>query len=85
MFDLGRLVYAGRNGGIDTFYYEGVRIDAAFSRAQDGQYLFVGMGDALPEAVQDGLLAWFGIDRRRYYAEYEFSDRSCYYVQRTAA
>ncbi len=85
MFDPNQLRYAGRQRGIDVFYYGGIRIDASIAREDGQQVLYVGLGRELPERILSGLLAWFGLDRGKDFSEYEFPDESCYFVQRRAA
>ena len=85
MFDPNRLVYLGRQQGIDVFDYSGVRINAAVADERSGRMLYLGFGRGIPDAAMPGLMAWFGLDWRREFAEYQFPDRSYYFVQRTAA
>ncbi|MBQ9324168.1 MAG: hypothetical protein IJ246_00185 [Clostridia bacterium] len=79
-FDPQHLYLAGRNGYTSTFFYDGVRIDAA----SDGQFVFVNVSSVLPKAILQGLLHWFGIDTCREMAHYRFPDNSRYYVQKAA-
>ncbi len=85
MFNPRQLTYCGRKQGVDTFYYNGIRIDAALSREDNESYLYVGFSGELAADQVQGLLAWFGLDRCRQYSRYRFTDNSCYYVQRQPA
>lgn len=85
MFNPSQLIYAGNKQGVDTFYYNGTRIDAVLSREDRESYLYVGFSRDLPADLAQRLLAWFGMDRYRQYARYRFADNSCYYVQKQPA
>ena len=85
MFNPNHLYYCGRQQGIDVFLYNGVRISAVIADERDGQYLYLGLGKGLGGYELPGLLDWFGINRHRYFAEYEFPDKSYYLVQKRAA
>ena len=85
MFDPKYLQYLGNNNGIDVFNYNGLRINAMFSTEQDGRYLYVGMGQYIPEQILMGILVWFGIDIRRNFEERRFFDNSRFFVQKQAA
>ena len=80
MFDRARLYPRAGGGPVYSFLYDGARVDAA----ADGQYVYVSIDRSLPQAIMMGLLGWFGIDVRRAYAGYRFTDNSRYYVQKTA-
>ncbi len=79
-FDPSRLFYSHTSGPVSTFFYEGIRIDAA----SDGQYRFINIGRGLPEQVMAALLHWFGMDTQRELARYRLPDNSRYYVQKAA-
>lgn len=85
MFNLNQLVYLGKQQGIDVFDYNGIRIDATITDEKDGQTLYLGFGKGLPEVVMPGLMAWFGLDWHKDYTEYQFPDKSYYFVQKKAA
>ena len=84
MFDPKYLQYLNSNG-IDVFNYNGLRINAMISTEQDGRYLYVGMGQYIPEQILMGILVWFGIDIRRNFEERRFFDNSRFFVQKQAA
>ena len=85
MFDPKYLQYLGNNNGIDVFNYNGLRINAMVSAESDGRYLYVGMGQNIPEQILRGILSWFGIDMRRYFEVRKFFDNSRFFVQKQAA
>lgn len=55
------------------------------STEQDGRYLYVGMGQYIPEQILMGILVWFGIDIRRDFEERRFFDNSRFFVQKQVA
>ena len=85
MFNPNQLIYRGRRQGVDVFEYDGVRIDAALTANRGGRVLYLGFGGRLPDAVMPGLMAWFGLDWRKDFTEYQFPDKSYYFVQKRAA
>ena len=85
MFDPNQLIYLGRRQGLDVFEYGGVRIDAAITADRGSRTLCLGFCGSLPESVMPGLMAWFGLDWRRDYAEYQYPDNSHCFIQKIAA
>ena len=87
MFNPGNLIYCGKQQGIDVFFYNGVRIDAALTQGRDGRYLYLGFGREQRFTGDElaGLLQWFGLDRRLGYSRHAFPDHSFWLVQRQAA
>ena len=85
MFNPNQLIYCGQQQGIDVFDYNGIRIDATVTQERNGQYLYLGFGKGLPDTIMPGLMAWFGLDWRKDFTEYQFPDKSYYFVQKRAA
>ncbi len=85
MFNPNQLIYRGRQQGIDVFDYNGIRIDATVANERNGQYLYLGFGKGLSDSIMPGLMAWFGLDWRKEFAEYQYPDKSYCFVQRKAA
>ena len=85
MFQPERLHYMGSKNGIEVFSYDGVRVDTMTSEENDGQYVYVGVDRNVPPQMLNGMLTWFGIDRRRNYTSRVFPDTSRFFYQKKSA